>query len=66
MHSLKEQRITVIFCVKVGKSATETFAILNTAYDDVAMMLHVLRVSSGMNVSIVADSRLTMSVMGVL
>ena len=37
MDSLKEQRIAVTFCVKFGKSAAETFAILNTAYGDVAM-----------------------------
>ena len=30
MDSLKEQRIAVKFCVKLGKSATETFAVLNT------------------------------------
>ena len=37
MDSLKEQRIAVKFFVKLGKSATETFAMLNTAYGDVAM-----------------------------
>ena len=37
MDSLKEQRVAVKFCVKLGKSATETFAVLNTAYDDVPM-----------------------------
>lgn len=37
MDSLKEQRIAVKFCVKLGKSATETFAMLNTAYGDIAM-----------------------------
>ena len=37
MNDLKEQRLTVKFCVKLGKSATETFAMLNTAYSDVAM-----------------------------
>ena len=37
MDGLKEQRITVKFCVKLGKSAAETFSVLNTAYGDVAM-----------------------------
>ena len=37
MDSLKEQQIAVTFYVKLGKSATETFAMLNTAYGDVAM-----------------------------
>ena len=37
MDSLKEQRIAVKFCVKLGKSATETCAMLNSVYDDVAM-----------------------------
>ena len=35
--SLKEQRFAVKFCVKLGKSVTETFPMLNTAYGDVAM-----------------------------
>ena len=37
MDSLKEQRIGVKFCVKLGKSATETVAMLNATYGDVAM-----------------------------
>ena len=37
MNNLKEQRFTVKFCVKLGKSTTETFAMLNTIYGDVAM-----------------------------
>ena len=37
MNNLKEQRFAVKFCVKLRKSTTETFAKLNTAYDDVAM-----------------------------
>ena len=37
MNSLKEQRIAVKFCVKLVKSATETFTMLNTAYGDVAI-----------------------------
>ena len=37
MNNLKEQRFAVKFCVKLGKSTTETFAMLNTAYGDVAM-----------------------------
>ena len=37
MNNLKEQRFAVKFRVKLGKSTTETFAMLNTAYDDVAM-----------------------------
>ena len=37
MNNLKEQRSAVKFCVKLGKSTTETFAMLNTAYGDVAM-----------------------------
>ena len=37
MDNLKEQRIAVKFCVKLGKSAAETFSMLNTAYGDVAM-----------------------------
>ena len=36
MNNLKEQRFAVKFCVKLGKSTTETFAMLNTAYGDVA------------------------------
>ena len=36
MDSLKEKRIAVKFCVKLGKSATETFAMLITVYDDVS------------------------------
>ena len=37
MNNLKEQRFAVKFCVKLGKSITETFSMLNTAYGDVAM-----------------------------
>ena len=37
MNNLKEQRYAVKFCVKLGKSTAETFAMLNTAYGDVAM-----------------------------
>ena len=37
MNNLKELRFAVKFCVKLGKSTTETFAMLNTAYGDVAM-----------------------------
>lgn len=37
MDDLKEQRLAVKFCVKLGKNATETFAMLNRAYGDVAM-----------------------------
>ena len=37
MDNLKEQRIAAKFSVKFGKSATETFAMLNTAYGDVIM-----------------------------
>ena len=37
MNDLKEQRFAVKFCVKLGKSTTETFAMLNTVYGDVAM-----------------------------
>ena len=37
MNNLKEQRFAMKFCVKLGKSTTETFAMLNTAYGDVAM-----------------------------
>ena len=37
MDSLKEQRIVMKFCVRLRKSATETFAMLNTAYGDVVM-----------------------------
>ncbi|XP_076320188.1 protein GVQW3-like [Tachypleus tridentatus] len=37
LNDLKEQRLAVKFCVKLGKSATETFAMLNMAYGDVAM-----------------------------
>ena len=37
MINLKKQRFAVKFCVKLGKSTTETFAKLNTAYSDVAM-----------------------------
>ena len=32
MNNLKEQRFAVKFCVKLGKSTAETFAMLNTAY----------------------------------
>ena len=35
MNNLKEQRFAVKFCVKLGKSTTETLAMLNTAYGDV-------------------------------
>ena len=37
MNNLKEQPFAVKFCVKLGKSTTETFAMLNTDYGDVAM-----------------------------
>ena len=37
MDSLKEQRIAIKFCVKLEKSVTEKFAVLNTAYGDVVM-----------------------------
>ena len=37
MNNLKEQQFAVKFCVKLGKSTTETFSILKTAYGDVAM-----------------------------
>ena len=37
MDSLKEQRIAVKFCIKLGKSST--FAMPNTAYGDVVMKL---------------------------
>ena len=37
MNNLKEQRFAVKFCVTLGKSTTETFAVLNTAYGDVGM-----------------------------
>ena len=37
MNNLNEQRFAVKFCVKLGKSTTETFAMLNTTYGDVAM-----------------------------
>ena len=37
MNNLKEQRFAVKFCVKLGKSTTEMFTMLNTAYGDVAM-----------------------------
>ena len=37
MNNLKEQQFAVKFCVKLGKSTTETFAMLNTAYGDVVM-----------------------------
>uniref|UniRef100_A0A224XRL1 Putative transposase n=1 Tax=Panstrongylus lignarius TaxID=156445 RepID=A0A224XRL1_9HEMI len=37
MNDLKEQRLAVKFRVKLGKSATETFSMLNTAYGDVVM-----------------------------
>ena len=37
MNNLKEQRFAVKFCVKLGKFTTETFAMLNLAYGDVAM-----------------------------
>ena len=36
MNNLKEQRFDVKFCVKLEKSM-ETFAMLDTAYSDVAM-----------------------------
>ena len=37
MNNLKEQRITVKFCVKLRNFATESFTMLKTAYDDIAM-----------------------------
>ena len=36
MNNLKEQRFDLKFCVTVGKSSTDTGAMLNTAYGDVA------------------------------
>jgi hypothetical protein len=32
-----EQRINIKFCVKIGKSASETLALLTVAYDECAM-----------------------------
>ena len=32
-----EQRINIKLCVKIGKSASETLALLTVAYDDYAM-----------------------------
>jgi hypothetical protein len=32
-----EQRINIKFCVKIGKSASETLALLTVAYDEYAM-----------------------------
>ena len=37
MNNLKEQRFAEKFCAKLGKSTTETFSMLNTAYGDVDM-----------------------------
>ena len=37
MNNLKEHWFAAKFCVKLGKSITETFAMLNMAYGDVAM-----------------------------
>lgn len=37
MSDLNEQRVAVKFCVKLGKSASETFNMLNVAYGDIAM-----------------------------
>ena len=37
IDSLKEQRIAVKFCVKLGKFATETYAMSNTACGDVGI-----------------------------
>ncbi|XP_076049689.1 uncharacterized protein LOC143030427 [Oratosquilla oratoria] len=37
MNDVKEQRLSVKFCVKLGKTPTETFALLNMAYGDIAM-----------------------------
>ena len=37
MNNLKELRFAVKFCVKLEKSTTETFTMLNTAYGDFAM-----------------------------
>lgn len=37
MSDLKEQRVAVKFCVKLGKSKTKTLEYLNTAYGDSAM-----------------------------
>ena len=32
-----EQRINITFCVKIGKSAIETLALLTVAYDEYVM-----------------------------
>jgi hypothetical protein len=32
-----EQQINIKFCVKIGKSASETLALLTVAYDEYAM-----------------------------
>ena len=66
MNNLKEQRFAVKFCVKLEKSTTETFAMLNTAYGDVAMKLE-RHFSGGINVSRMVGCLLKMmSVLNVL
>jgi hypothetical protein len=37
MAGLKEQRICVKFCIKLGKTASETHEVLKTAFGDNAM-----------------------------
>ena len=62
MNSLKEQRIAVKFCLKLGNLKHLSCSTRLT----LMLPWNVLHVSSGMNVSRVPDSRLTaMSVMGV-
>ena len=55
MDCLKEQRIAAKFCVKLGNSATEIFAMLKTVYGDVVKKCSV--VSIGVNLFRVVDSR---------
>lgn len=37
MSELREQRYAVKFCVRLGKTATETFQMMRTAYGDYCM-----------------------------
>ena len=65
MNNFKEQQFSMKFCVKLGKSTTETFAMLNTAYGDVAMKRATC--FSGISVSRMVDCLLKMmSVLDVL
>jgi hypothetical protein len=47
MQRLLEQRYAIKFCVKLGKSATETFDKIKQAYPDVALARSGVLVAPG-------------------